>query len=359
MPQRPIFVATHPRACSTAFERVFMTRTDALHCVHEPFGDAFYFGPERLSERYEPDEKARQESGFANTTYADVMDTLLKPTDNEGKRLFIKDIAHYLFPPDGKPASIAPSLEGYGTETKANGANGVNGVKGRAAGANPTVVPLPLLRRFHFAFLIRHPRRAIPSYYRCTIPPLSSRTGFENFMPSEAGYDELRRLFDYLLREGLIRDPRGPAKQGGTAGANGVHGTTDGSGEYEEEAGEEGAVKITVVDADDLLDRPAEVIRAFCQDVGLEYDPGMLKWECPAGQKKAEEAFAKWNGFHDDAIGSTELKARTTAKKIPTEEEEDAEWRQKYGEEGQRIIRASVNANVADYEYLKSFALKV
>lgn len=352
MSQKPLFVATHPRACSTAFERVFMTRTDILHCVHEPFGDAFYFGPERLSERYEQDEKARQDSGFANTTYADVMDTLLKPTDNEGKRLFIKDIAHYLFPPDGKPASIAPSLVAYDGDCSKS----TNGVNGKTSNPNPTVVPLSLLRGFHFAFLIRHPRRAIPSYYRCTIPPLASRTGFQKFMPSEAGYDELRRLFDYLLQEGLLtKDRRGEEQSNGTHGTDGVNG---GNAHAAENGDNEDAVKITVVDADDLLDHPAEVIRAFCEDVGIDFNPGMLKWECPEGQKKAEDAFAKWNGFHDDAIGSTELRARTT-KKIPTEEEEDAEWRKKYGEEGQRIIRECVNANVADYEYLKSFALKV
>jgi hypothetical protein len=39
--------------------------------------------------------------------------------------------------------------------------------------------------------------------------------------------------------------------------------------------------------------------------------------------------------------------------------DEDAEWREKYGEEGQRIIRECVNANIPDYEYLKSFAIKV
>lgn len=83
MSTTPIFVATHPRACSTAFERVFMTRRDILHCVHEPFGDAFYFGPERLGERYEKDEKARQNSGFANTTYKDVMDSLLNPAESK------------------------------------------------------------------------------------------------------------------------------------------------------------------------------------------------------------------------------------------------------------------------------------
>ena len=57
-----------------------MTRTDTLTCVHEPFGDAFYFGPERLSERYEDDEKGREKSGFRDTTYKTVIDRL----DKEG-----------------------------------------------------------------------------------------------------------------------------------------------------------------------------------------------------------------------------------------------------------------------------------
>jgi hypothetical protein len=53
-----------------------MTRRDILTCVHEPFGDCFYFGPERLSTRYEDDEKARDESGFANSTFKTVFDRL-------------------------------------------------------------------------------------------------------------------------------------------------------------------------------------------------------------------------------------------------------------------------------------------
>jgi hypothetical protein len=53
-----------------------MTRRDILTCVHEPFGDAFYFGPERLSPRYENDEKAREESGFANSTYKSIFERI-------------------------------------------------------------------------------------------------------------------------------------------------------------------------------------------------------------------------------------------------------------------------------------------
>ena len=52
-----------------------MTRCD-LTCVHEPFGDAFYYGPERLSERYENDEKGRVDCGFSESTYKTIMDRL-------------------------------------------------------------------------------------------------------------------------------------------------------------------------------------------------------------------------------------------------------------------------------------------
>ena len=55
-----------------------MTRRNALRCIHEPFGDAFYYGPERLSSRYEDDEKARLDSGFALSTFRTVLDRIEK-----------------------------------------------------------------------------------------------------------------------------------------------------------------------------------------------------------------------------------------------------------------------------------------
>lgn len=56
-----------------------MTRKD-LKCVHEPFGDAYYFGPERLGYRYEgpENEQARQESGYANSTFRSIFDRIAK-----------------------------------------------------------------------------------------------------------------------------------------------------------------------------------------------------------------------------------------------------------------------------------------
>jgi hypothetical protein len=265
--------------------------------------------------------------------------------------VFIKDMAYYIMPPDNKPASIAPSLAKEDTD----GAE----TNGETKSTNPTVIPLNILKNYHFTFLIRHPRRGIPSFYRCCVPPLDEITGFKDFMPNEAGYAELVRLFDYLREQKVV----GPAMAG--------------------QEPQEGEVTITVIDADDLLDNPKGVIETFCRETGIEYTPDMLSWDDPENQKYVSDAFAKWIGFHNDAINSTKLTARThghvclqphyspghlffsmrvltlCVQKTVTEESENEEWRQKYGEEAQKVIRACVNENIPHYEYLKSFAIKV
>ena len=135
---------------------------------------------------------------------------------------------------------------------------------------NPTVVPKRVLEQFHFAFLIRHPRHSIPSYWRCTIPPLDAVTGFYNFMPAEAGYDEQRRVFDYLRNEGIV----GPKVAGQEANGNGA---TNGH--------KDNQVEICVIDADDLLEQPEPIMRKFCASVGIEFEPSMLEWDTPEDHK--------------------------------------------------------------------------
>lgn len=159
---------------------------------------------------------------------------------------------------DGKETKIAPSL-------------------GEEEPGNPTVIPLDILKQFQFTFLIRHPKRAIPSYYRCTVPPLDEVTGFYHFMPSEAGYEELVTLFDYLIEQGIVDREN-----------------------------------LVVVDADDLLDDPEKTIRLYCEKTGIDFKPEMLNWN-DADTSFASNAFEKWNGFHNDAIKSQSLKPRTNA----------------------------------------------
>jgi hypothetical protein len=217
-------------------------------------------------------------------------------------------MAQYWIPPSGQPAQIAPSLVNYkrgvGTDTTAlPDAGPAPATSGRpypyptkGEEGNPTVVPRDLLANFHFAFLIRHPRNSIPSYYRCTIPPLDKVTGFYQFRPDEAGYNELRRLFDYLRAEGLV----GPRLAGQDAANGSANGDVKESG-----------IEITLIDADDLLNNPSGIVEAFCKSTGIKYEPEMLKWDTQEHQDYAKKTFEKWKGFHDDAIESKELKQRT------------------------------------------------
>jgi hypothetical protein len=322
----------------------------------------------------------------------------------QGKRVFIKDILHYLVPPNQQAPKLAPSLyppkRGIGTETASNGANGVNGshhvngtngvngshhldgtngingghhvngtngvsgshhtngtngVNGTSKKApypfptegepgNPTIVPRALLEKFHFTFLIRDPHSSIPSYYRCTIPPLDDLTGFHEFYPDEAGYDELRRFFDYARESGLVRD-KDAALENGTGSGETKNGNAD-------------VPEVCLIDADDLLDDPEGILRAYCASVGLDFHPDMLNWDDEELQMHAKAVFEKWKGFHEDAIHSTDLKPRKHKKAAKTEEQWDAEWKEKYGEKAARVIRKTVDDNMADFLYLKQFSLK-
>ena len=68
-----------------------MTQRDTLTCSHEPFSDAWYFGPERLGERYQSDENKRVESGFSGLTFRAVLDGLEKDTAQVRSTLFLPD----------------------------------------------------------------------------------------------------------------------------------------------------------------------------------------------------------------------------------------------------------------------------
>ncbi len=81
---KPIALWAVPRSLSTAFERVFVERDD-LEVLHEPFSAAYYYGPDRLSERF-ADEASKPDS-----SYEDVLAEVFRPRE---KRLFMKDMPY-------------------------------------------------------------------------------------------------------------------------------------------------------------------------------------------------------------------------------------------------------------------------
>ena len=124
-----------PRTVSTAFERMMIERGDHV-VLDEPWSRAYYFGPERRSERYP--------LTFPESTYAAVEAGVLAA--GRTSTVFLKDMAYHATP-------------------------------GITDGA---------LRAMTHTFLVRDARAALTSLHR----------RWPDFTDDEAGYEAQRMLFD-------------------------------------------------------------------------------------------------------------------------------------------------------------------
>ena len=82
---KPVALWSVPRSISTAFERVFVERDD-FEVLHEPFSAAYYYGEDRLSNRYSEVEPE------AGNSYEEVLADVLAPRE---RRVFLKDMAYH------------------------------------------------------------------------------------------------------------------------------------------------------------------------------------------------------------------------------------------------------------------------
>ena len=81
------FVWATPRSTSTAFEWMMRQRGD-LVCFHEPFGMAWYQGPEARAPRPAPADRKRPEATFEKI-WRDIVDAA------ESCPVFVKDMPHH------------------------------------------------------------------------------------------------------------------------------------------------------------------------------------------------------------------------------------------------------------------------
>ena len=120
-------------------------------------------------------------------------------------------------------------------------------------------------KNFQHSFLIRHPLKAVYSLYKASTNP--KLTGWDYFDPAEAGFRQMLELYEFVERN-IHRNP-------------------------------------VVVDADDLLDYPNEILQSYCEAVGLEYEENMTSWE-PGPVPEWDT----WAGWHEDALKSSGFKPR-------------------------------------------------
>lgn len=153
MSEHPIyFLWATPRSTSTAFEWMMRQRGD-LACFHEPFGMAWYQGPDARAPRPAPADKRRPEATFEKIWH-DILHAA------ETRPVFVKDMPHH-------------------TDHLWNDA---------------------FLDRISHSFLIRQPVKVLASLHRSY-----QKAGMsEGFEAHEISFGPQQKLFDLLCQRGQM-----------------------------------------------------------------------------------------------------------------------------------------------------------
>ena len=258
-----VFLWTAPRCVSSAFERAIMNLENGK-IFHEPYSVVYYFGPQRKSNRYgndpvQPEANLEEVSKNLAAKY-------------EGKDfIFSKDMAYYL---DG----------------------------------NYDVLRHKGLREYKHSFLIRNPKKAVPSLYRASLN--TKKTGWNHFDSEEVGFHQLLELYEFVVKE-FDSCP-------------------------------------VIVDADDLLEYPEEMMKKYCEETGLVYKENMTSWQ----PREAIPEWNIWNGWHDAVLKSTGLLQKRKSQDRPLKLEKKASF------EKEEVV-GSVNDSLKCYEVLYEKRLRL
>jgi sulfate adenylyltransferase len=139
---KPVALWAVPRSISTAFERVFVERED-FEVLHEPFSASYYYGEDRMSDRF-ADAEPKAEYSFER-----VAEDVFRPRE---ERVFLKDMAYQ---------------------------------------ANKLLSP-EFASRFVNTFIVRDPKYVLMSLYKM----------WPDFTLEETGYEDLYRMFRYATDAG-------------------------------------------------------------------------------------------------------------------------------------------------------------
>ncbi|PWN31505.1 uncharacterized protein FA14DRAFT_166128 [Meira miltonrushii] len=321
----PIIVWCHPRSVSSAFERAFMQRPDT-RSYHEPLSMPFYYGEKRPCHRYDDDACKATSEGTLKSVLAETESgveenvTVGQHEKTACRYIFIKDMAQYVF-----SAGALRSLHPDSTVYKPNDKQAAIAFNDPLE--NPTILPIDLLRRFKHTFLMRTPKKSVPSYWKCV---QDGAAGFAYFDAAEAGYVELKLLYDWMANP---KSTFHTAEE--TNDAHLIPGQVQAQ-----------PMPPPLVDASDLLARPDDVVARYCAAIGVPFDDGMLSWE-----SGTVNAFNSWQGYHTAAQNSTGFKRETPV-------DPSAEQAETFLNGSSRISDHAFSpssANLDSYNYLYAF----
>ncbi len=173
-------------------------------------------------------------------------------------------------------------------------------VKEHAIYAYPDRIPDDILCSAANSFIIRDPRKSIKSLYRQTLSKFEDSV-WDRLVPDEVGYKEQWLWYDKIVN--TLKQP------------------------------------VIVIDADDLMTNPRDVLIKYCEFVGLEFNEKMLDWSDDTGKDDAPWDFIPISWVRD-------VKATTGFRQKDKVQDEGVVY--------PSVVQDTIDANMKWYEQLYS-----
>ncbi|KAK5128822.1 hypothetical protein LTR85_000155 [Meristemomyces frigidus] len=184
--------------------------------------------------------------------------------------------------------------------------------------ANPTYIPDRVLKTASPVILTRHPAKVIPSLYRTMLPLAKLQPGDEDFRVL-CSVRWTRIMWDFFAAHPAAREP-------------------------------------ILIDADDLLVDAKAHVPKICGLLGISADGVEYSWDAVPKDYWPDDSLGITRVFIGSLLASTGLMQAAKAGAVDIAVE-TAKWEKEFGPEAAKGLRARVDAEMEDYEYLMQFKL--
>ncbi|KAI7369572.1 hypothetical protein KC354_g1833 [Hortaea werneckii] len=322
---RRIFVFDNPRTCSHLFSKLFANHPE-LQLLYHPFLPAALYGPERYQQKTKhcaAADEVQREWGTSEefrewnvVTYESANRKLveeIEAAERQNKSIFCSEHLNALMKHDRMLSHL-----------RSPNRNHQNPPPVEPTPENPTNIPSPLLATFTPILLLRHPALSIPSSWRTESGIKKLEIDDEDFYLLTT-YRWSRDLLTYLLHQSASSGWRKPI----------------------------------VIDAYDIVHQTGALTGKLCGELGLDPAGTQESWKKLPREQWPDHSVVV--AYTKDLLGSSGVH-RGSGK--PLEENfnidvETEKWKAEFGEEVGMKLRKCVEAELADYEYLRSFKMEI
>ncbi|KAI7154025.1 hypothetical protein KC349_g7938 [Hortaea werneckii] len=326
---RRIFIFDNPRTCSHLFSKLFANHPE-LQLLYHPFLPAALYGPERYQQKTKhcaAADEVQREWGTSEefrewnvVTYESANRKLveeIEAAERQNKSIFCSEHLNALMKQDRMLTHLrSPNRNTNPTTTPASPQESIP--------ENPTNIPDPLLATLTPILLLRHPALSIPSSWRTESGIKKLEIDDEDFYLLTT-YRWSRDLFTYLLSQSTSSGWRKPM----------------------------------VIDAYDIVHRTGALTGKLCGELGLDPAGTQESWKKLPREEWPDHSVVV--AYTKDLLGSSGVD-RGSGKPLEENFDLDVEtekWKAEFGDDVGMKLRKCVEAEMADYEYLRSFKMEV